>query len=348
MKKMKIGVMTGGGDCPGLNAIIQAIVKKANDYKFEVVGFLDGYTGLVEGNAKTLTVDDVNDIYQDGGTIIGTSGANPFKLKDGQKKMLDTLEKFKIDVMIIVGGDGTLSSAKKLSGLGVNVICIPKTIDNDLSSTDYCIGFQSAVETAAEEISRLQTTAKSHDRVMIAELMGRSSGWLTLMSGLAGGAHIILVPEKEVDIDKVCKIIKKRRKLGKTYTVIAASEGINLKNCDIPLVASDERDESGNIRMVTRRVAEVLEKEIEKKTGISTRSVVLGHVQRGGSPVAFDINFGIRLGLSAVEMAKKKKFGYAVVIKGVKISSVKIEDVVEKTKVLDKKLLKLADFFSMM
>ena len=237
-----------------------------------------------------------------------------------------------------------MGAAKKFSDLGINVVGVPKTIDNDLSSTDYCIGFQTAVATAAEEINKLQTTAKSHDRVMVVEVMGRHAGWLTLMAGLAGGAHIILIPEKEVDINDICKIIKKREKNGKTYTVIAVSEGVKIKGIDESTAASEEKDEFGHVRMVTRGIAEVLEKEIEKRTGKSTRSVVLGHVQRGGSPVAFDINFGIRLGIAAVDLIKKKKFGYAVVLKGIKIAPVKLS-VVDKTRQLKKELFKLTDFF---
>jgi phosphofructokinase-like protein len=341
---MKIGVLTGGGDCPGLNAVIQAIVKQATKYKYEVVGFLDGYSGLVDGRIEPLTMKDVEGIYEDGGTILGSSRVNPFNTEEETKKAMDNLKKFGIEVLIAIGGDDTLGAAKKFNELGINVVGVPKTIDNDLSSTDYCIGFQTAVATAAEEIGKLQTTAKSHDRVMVVEVMGRHAGWLTLMAGIAGGAHIILIPEKEVDIDDVCKIVKKREKSGKTYTVIAVSEGVKINGIDESTAASKEKDEFGHVRMVTRGIAEVLEKEIEKRTGKSTRSVVLGHVQRGGPPVAFDINFGIRLGMAAVDLVKKKKFGYAVVLKGIRIVPVKLS-VVDKTRQLKKELFKLTDFF---
>lgn len=343
---MKIGVMTGGGDCPGLNAVIQAVVKRATDYKYEVVGFLDGYTGLINGDTKPLTLENVRDIYQDGGTILGSSRNNPFDKEEEPGKVMETLKKFNIDAMIIIGGDDTLGAAKKLSDMGVNVVGVPKTIDNDLASTDYCIGFQTAVATAAEEIARLQTTAKSHDRVLIAEVMGRHAGWLTLMAGLAGGAHIILVPEKDFDINSVCKTIKKRDKKGETYTVIAVAEGAKPKNIDDLVTVSKEKDEFGNVRL--GGIAEVLEKEIEKRTGKTTRSVVLGHVQRGGPPVAFDIDFGIQLGVAAVDLVKKGKFDNAVVLKGNKIVTVKLEKVVEKNRKLRKDLLKFTDFFSMM
>ena len=344
---MKIGVLTGGGDCPGLNAVIQAIVKQATKYKYEVVGFLDGYSGLVNGRVQSLTLKDVEEIYEEGGTILGSSRVNPFNTEDETKKSMENLKKFGIDVLVAIGGDDTLGAAKKFSDIGVKVIGVPKTIDNDLSSTDYCIGFQTAVSTAAEEISRLQTTAKSHDRVMVVEVMGRHAGWLTLMAGLAGGAHIILIPEKEVDIKSICNMVKKRERSGKTYTVIAVSEGVKIKGIDEKTTASEEKDEFGHVRMVTRGIAEVLEKEIEKRTGKSTRSVVLGHVQRGGPPVAFDINFGIRLGIAAVDLIKKKKFGYAVVLKGIRIVPVKLS-VVDKTRQLKKELFKLTDFFCMM
>ncbi|MFH1473456.1 MAG: ATP-dependent 6-phosphofructokinase [Candidatus Aenigmatarchaeota archaeon] len=343
---MKIGVMTGGGDCPGLNAVIQAVVKRAADYKCEVIGFLDGYDGLINGRTMPLDMKNVRDIYQDGGTLLGTSRKNPFKSEEETKKAMDNLKKLNIDAMVIIGGDDTLGAAKKLNDLGVNVVGVPKTIDNDLSSTDYCIGFQTAVATAAEEIARLQTTAKSHDRVLIAEIMGRHAGWLTLMAGLAGGAHIILVPEKDFDIKSVCRTIMKREKKGETYTVIAVAEGAKPKSIGDLVTVSKEKDEFGHERL--GGIAETLAKEIEKRTGKSTRSVVLGHVQRGGSPVAFDINFGIRLGIAAVDLVKKGKFGYAVVLKGIKIAPVKLEKVVEKNRTLSKDLLKLTDFFSMM
>jgi ATP-dependent phosphofructokinase / diphosphate-dependent phosphofructokinase len=343
---MKIGILTGGGDCPGLNAVIQSVVKSASDCGCEVIGFLDGYSGLIEGKAKKLEMKDVKNIYNTGGTILGTSRASPFLVKDGVKKVRKNIKKFGISALIVIGGDGTLSVANSLSKLGIKVVCIPKTIDNDLSSTDYCIGFQTAVATAAEEISKLQTTAESHERVMVVELMGRNSGWLALVSGLAGGAHVILVPEKKQDIGSVCNIIEERYRRGKKYAIVAVAEGARPDGVSGLGSVSCAKDEFGREKM--GGIAEFVEREIEKRTGKSTRSVVLGYVQRGGAPVAFDIVLGIRLGIAAMNLVKRKKFGLAVVIKGTRIVPVKITRVLKKTTVLKDDMLDLTDFFSMM
>ena len=343
---MKIGLLTGGGDCPGLNAVIQAVVKRAVECGDEVIGFLDGYSGLINGKTKQLRLEDVKNIYETGGTILGTSRITPFMTGDGPKMVTDNLKRFNIDALIVIGGDGSLNVAKGLSDMSINIVGIPKTIDNDISSTDYCIGFQTAVSTAAEEIARLQTTAESHERVMIVEIMGRNSGWLALMAGLSGGAHLILVPEKDFDIESVCDVIKKREKKGKMYTVIAVAEGAKLKDSNAPITTTKERDEFGHEKL--GGIAEYLESEIEKRTGKSTRSVVLGYVQRGGSPVPFDIVLGIRLGIAAVDLVRQKRFGEAVILKGTDIVAVNLDKVLQKSMVLKDDLLNLTDFFSMM
>jgi len=341
---MRIAVMTGGGDCPGLNAIIQAIVTRATEYGYEVLGVLGGYLGLLNGEVKPLSLEDVEDIYSVGGTVLGTSRTNPFKTKDGPQKVLDTVKKFGIDVLIAIGGDDTLRAAHELSKQGLPTIGVPKTIDNDLSATDYSVGFLTAVDTAADAISRLHTTAKSHQRVMIVETMGRYAGWLTLMAGMAGGAHVILIPEQAFDIESVCEVINKRQAKGKTYTIVAVAEGAKPKKIEDFVTLSEERDEYGHVRL--GGIAQVLEKEIAKRTGKETRSVVLGHVQRGGPPNSFDRILGLRLGLFAVDLIKQGKFGYAASLQGTKIVAVKIEDAVGKLRTVNEELFDLTKLFS--
>jgi len=341
---MRIAVMTGGGDCPGLNAIIQAIVTRATEYGYEVLGVLGGYLGLLNGEVKPLSLEDVEDIYSVGGTVLGTSRTNPFKTKDGPQKVMDTVKKFGIDVLIAIGGDDTLRAAHELSKQGLPTIGVPKTIDNDLSATDYSVGFLTAVDTAADAISRLHTTAKSHQRVMIVETMGRYAGWLTLMAGMAGGAHVILIPEQAFDIESVCEVINKRQAKGKTYTIVAVAEGAKPKKIEDFVTLSEERDEYGHVRL--GGIAQVLEKEIAKRTGKETRSVVLGHVQRGGPPNSFDRILGLRLGLFAVDLIKQGKFGYAASLQGTKIVAVKIEDAVGKLRTVNEELFDLTKLFS--
>jgi len=341
---MRIAVMTGGGDCPGLNAIIQAIVTRATEYGYEVLGVLGGYLGLLNGDVRPLSLEDVEDIYSVGGTVIGTSRTNPFKTKDGPQKVMDTVKKFGIEVLIAIGGDDTLGAAYELSKQGLPTIGVPKTIDNDLSATDYSVGFLTAVDTAADAISRLHTTAKSHQRVMIVETMGRYAGWLTLMAGMAGGAHVILIPEQAFDIESVCEVINKRQAKGKTYSIVAVAEGAKPRKLEDFVTLSEERDEYGHVRL--GGIAQVLEKEIAKRTGKETRSVVLGHVQRGGPPNSFDRILGLRLGLFAVDLIKQGKFGYAASLQGTKIVAVKIEDAVGKMRTVDEELFDLTKLFS--
>ena len=341
---MRIAVLTGGGDCPGLNSVIQAIVTRAAQYRYEVLGVRGGYAGLLTGDVKPLSVEDVEDIYAVGGTILGTSRTNPFKTKDGPQKVMDTVKKLGIDVLIAIGGDDTLGAAHKLNEIGLSTVGIPKTIDNDLSATDYCVGFQTAVDTAADAISRLHTTAKSHQRVIIAEVMGRHAGWLTLMAGLAGGAHVILIPEQTFDIESICNVINERQAKGKTYTIVAVAEGAKPKSKEDLITVSKERDEFGHVRL--GGIAKVLEKEIAKRTGKETRSVVLGHVQRGGSPNSFDRILGLRLGLFAVDLVKQGKFGYAASLQGTKIVPVKLEKAIEKLRTVEEDLFDLTEFFS--
>jgi len=340
----RVGILTGGGDCPGLNAVIQGVFVRACQYGYEVYGVEDGYKGLLYGKARKLTPKDVEDIYWLGGTILGTSRKNPAKSQEELKTIIENVKKLRLDALITIGGDDTLGAAKKLYDMGIPVVGVPKTIDNDLPLTDYSIGFWTAIETIADALGKLHTTARSHKRVMIAEIMGRYAGWLTLMGGLAGGAHIILIPEKPVDIDEVCRIIKQRRERGEPYTLIAVAEGVMVPTTGEIVTASTEKDEFGHVRL--GGVSKVLEEEIKKRTGEEVRSVVLGHIQRGGIPSAYDRVLGIRLGFKAVDLVKEQKFGYVVVVKGVDIIPVKIDEVVGTIRKVPSELHEFTDVFT--
>ncbi|MCS7125908.1 MAG: 6-phosphofructokinase [Aigarchaeota archaeon] len=340
----RVGVLTGGGDCPGLNAVIYGVVSRGLQYGFEVWGIEDGYKGLLSGRVKKLEIEDVKDVYWLGGTILGTSRKNPAKSEEELKTAVENVKKLGLDSLITIGGDDTLGAAKKLYERGVPVIGVPKTIDNDLPGTDYSIGFWTSVQTIAESLDKLHTTAKSHKRVMIVEIMGRYAGWLTLMGGLAGGAHIILIPEKKVDIDEVCRIVKERKERGEPYTLIAVAEGVTIPTTGSLVVASAEKDEFGHVRL--GGVAKVLEEEIIKRTGIEARSVILGHLQRGGTPSAYDRVLGIRLGYKAVDLVKEGKFGYAVVLRGMKIESVKLDEAASGLRKVPEELHEFTNVFT--
>jgi len=335
--------LTGGGDCQGLNAVIQAAVLRAHQYGFEILGIRNGYEGLIKGEAEPLTPKDVRGIHQIGGTILGTSRKNPAKDEETLKRVLENIQKLQLDALIAVGGDDTLGAAQKLYERGVPVVGVPKTIDNDLSATDYSIGFWTAVDVIADALERLHTTARSHNRVIIAEIFGRYAGWLAMMGGLAGGAHIILIPEKPFTIDEVCEVIRKREESGQHYTVIAVAKGVKLPEIG-EVVASKERDEYGHVRL--GGVAKLLEEEIKRRTGKDVRSVVLGHLQRGGSPNSFDRVLGLRLGVKAVDLVKERKFGYAVVLRGADIVPVKLSEVVGQMKAVPSEFFEYTSIFS--
>ncbi|RLG07794.1 MAG: 6-phosphofructokinase [Thaumarchaeota archaeon] len=340
---MRIGVLTGGGDCPGLNAVIQAIVVRAEQYGFEVWGIEDGYKGLIEGRAKPLRKEDIKDIYAIGGTILGSSRKNPTKSEEDIRAVLDNIRKLGLEGLITIGGDDTLGAARKLYERGVPVVGVPKTIDNDLSATDYSIGFWTAVQTIAEALERLHTTARSHKRIIVAEIMGRYAGWLALMGGLAGGAHIILIPEKPLDLDEVCRIIEERERRGEHYTLIAVAEGVKIPTTGELAVAEAEKDEYGHVRL--GGIAKFLEAELKRRLGKEVRSTILGYIQRGGSPVAFDRVLGIRLGFKAVDLVKEKKFGYAVVLRGTEIVPVKLDEVVGQLRKVPEEFFEYLDVF---
>lgn len=349
----KIGVLTGGGDCPGLNAVLRAVVKTAMmKYGYEVIGFKDGYRGLVMNNYMQFKPGDVSGILDKGGTILGTSNRdNPFKFRverggkvdyvDMSERVIDNLYAQGIDCMVLIGGDGTLTSARDFARMGVNVIGIPKTIDNDLSATDTTFGFMTAVETATDAIDKLHSTAESHHRVMILEVMGRYAGWIAIASGLAGGADVILIPEIPYDMDKVCSKINERAAAGKHFSIVVVAEGAKCMNGDLVVckVVSDSPDP---IRLggIGNRIAE----EIERITSVETRVTVLGHLQRGGRPAPYDRILSTRYGVKAVELINEGKFGMMVGLQGDSITAVSLEDAVGRLKTVpaDGELVQIA------
>ena len=334
-KKKQIGVLTGGGDAPGLNAVIRGITTKAISLGYDVLGFRKGWAGLMgEGEHHPLDLDEVEDIHMLGGTILGTSRTNPYKIENGVEQVRKNLKKLKVDYLIAIGGEDTLGVAQKLHNDGIHVVGVPKTIDNDVNATDYTFGFDSAVNIAADAIDKLHTTAKSHSRVLLVELMGRHAGWLTLHAGMAGGAHIILIPEVPYDMNEICKIIDRREKAGKNYTIIAVSEGAVPKEGDM-ITQCGEKDSFGHIRL--GGIAECIAKEIEKLTGKECRSVVLGHLQRAGHPTAFDRVLGTRLGVHAAGLIDKAEFGNVAALKGTEIVTVSMKDALGKLKTVPRK-----------
>lgn len=340
----RIGVLTGGGDCPGLNAVIRAVVRKADEKNIKVVGIKNGWKGLVNADTMDLGSGAVTDILWKGGTILGTSRTNPYKNKDDVAKVIDNYKKLKLDALVAIGGEDTLGVANKLhkENKGVNVVGVPKTIDNDLSATDFTFGFDTAVNIAMEAIDRLRTTAESHHRVMVVEIMGRHAGWIALYSGLAGGADVILIPEVPIDIDEVCGIINKSHAAGKLYSIVAVAEGAQFKT-GIDVTKEKELDAFGHV--ILGGIGDRLSEEIEKRTKFETRATVLGHIQRGGSPSAFDRVLGTRFGYKAMELVLAKKFGYMVSLAGNDIKEAPLEAAVGTLKTVDMKLYEMAKTF---
>ncbi len=330
---MKIGVLTGGGDCPGLNAVIRAVVRKSYKYGWAVVGIKKGWKGLIEGDAGQLTLDSVSGILPRGGTILGTSRTNPFKDEKNVEKVLENIRKLGLDALVAIGGEDTLGVANRLHGMGVPVVGVPKTIDNDLSGTDYTFGFDTALSIATEAIDRLHTTAESHDRTIVVEIMGRHAGWIATMAGIAGGADVILIPEVPFDIEEVCEIVKRRYENGKNFAIVAGSEGAQPKDSSKLMLKDAEEDEFGHVLL--GGIGSVLEKEIERRTGAETRSVVLGHLQRGGTPTAADRVLATRFGVAAVELIKNGDFGKMTALRGTKIVPVDLEEAVKELKTVD-------------
>lgn len=349
--KKKIGILTGGGDCPGLNATIRAVVRKGIvNYDYEVYGILEGWKGLIEGNIKGLNLDSVSGILPRGGTIIGTSRTNPYgKNNEGSpEKVIENIKKFDLHAIIAIGGDDTQGVALKLFERGVNIVGIPKTIDNDLPGTDYTFGFDTAINVVMEAVDRLHTTAESHNRVMVVEVMGRHTGWIATFSGIAGGADIILIPEKPLDMEEVYEVIRHRHERGKHFSIVVVAEGVKMplegKKDNAYVLQTDKTDAFGHVML--GGIGNILAKMIEEKTGFETRCTVLGHIQRGGAPTAFDRILSTRFGIGAIDMIHKGEFGKLVVLKGNEIISIDLKDVIGQNKKVDEYWYGISKVFS--
>ena len=321
---MRVGVLTGGGDCPGLNAVIRAVVRKgAKDYGFDFIGFRDGWRGPLENVTVPLGVQEVRGILPRGGTILKSSRTNPFKIEGGVERIKENLAANGVEALVAIGGEDTLGVATKLAELGVNVVGVPKTIDNDLSGTDFTFGFDTAVNIAMEAIDRLHTTAESHHRVLVVEVMGRHAGWIALHAGLAGGANIILIPERPFDMDAVTEYVESRFRTNYSPIIVVAEGAVPSSGEDMTL-QSDELDAFGHVRL--GGIGDRLSKEIEKRTGKEARAVVLGHVQRGGTPTAFDRWLATRFGLHAIMAVADGDFGKMVALRGKDIVRVPLSE----------------------
>ncbi|GGS54972.1 pyrophosphate--fructose 6-phosphate 1-phosphotransferase [Planobispora rosea] len=326
---MRIGVLTGGGDCPGLNAVIRAVVRKGvGVYGHEFVGFRDGWRGPLEGETMPLDIQAVRGILPRGGTILGSSRTNPMKIEGGVEKIKDNLATAGVDALIAIGGEDTLGVAKQLFDRGVSVVGVPKTIDNDLNATDYTFGFDTAVNIAMEAIDRLHTTAESHHRALICEVMGRHAGWIALHAGMAAGANVILIPEKPFDIDRVCAYVESRFKT-RYAPIIVVAEGAHPVEGQMAL-QDGELDAFGHVKL--GGIGEMLAKEIEKRTGKEARTTVLGHIQRGGTPTAFDRVLATRFGLRAIDAAHEGEFGTMVALQGTEIVTVGLDEATKELK----------------
>jgi phosphofructokinase-like protein len=340
---MRIGVLTGGGDCPGLNAVIRGVVRKGvTTHGHEIVGFRYGWAGVIADETVELTVESTSGILPRGGTILGTSRTNPYKEDGGGDRVRATLESRGIDALIPIGGEDTLGVARRLSDEGVPVVGVPKTIDNDLAATDFTFGFQTAVQIATDAIDRLHTTAESHNRVIVVEVMGRHAGWIAAYAGMAGGADVILVPERPFDIEEVCDHVRRRHDRGRTFSIVVVSEGA------VPAGGEVWSQHGGTDAFGHQRlggIAVQLEQEIEQRTGFECRMTILGHVQRGGTPLAFDRVLGTRFGVSAVDAVTAGDLGKMVALRGTDIELVPLAAALDEPKLLDPAFFETAEVF---
>ena len=330
---MRVGVLTGGGDCPGLNAVIRAVVRKGERaYGDELVGFADGWRGLIEGHTLPLDVERCRGILPRGGTILGSSRTNPFKLEQGVERALKTLESVSVDALVAIGGEDTLGVAAKLFAEGVSVVGVPKTIDNDLSATELTFGFHTAVQICTDAIDRLHTTAESHDRVIVCEVMGRHAGWIAYYAGIAGGAAEILIPEIPFDVEEIAERIKRRHEHGRLATIVVVAEGAAPKEGTVELQSGDV-DEFGHVRL--GGVGNLVATQIQKLTGFETRVTILGHIQRGGTPTAFDRVLSTRFGIAAIDAVHDGEFGHMVALRSGEIVLVPLDEAVRELKTVD-------------
>jgi phosphofructokinase-like protein len=338
----RVGILTGGGDCPGLNAVIRAVARRSFDREWEVVGVREGWLGLVEGKQEPLGPKEISGILPRGGTILGTSRTNPYKLDGGVEKVVAHFGDLGLDALVAIGGEDTLGVAARLyEEREFPVVGVPKTIDNDLSATDYTFGFDTAVSICTEAIDRLHTTAESHNRVMVVEVMGRHTGWIAVHSGIAGGADVILIPEQPMPIDEVCSLIQRRHRNGKDFSIVVVSEGYELEG----LADEAEVDQFGHVRLGLRGVGDHLAREIEERTGYETRVTVLGHVQRGGSPTSRDRVLATRYGLKAADLAHEGKFGQMAALRGDAIVDVSLKEATTELKLVPQDWFRTAKAF---
>ncbi|MDQ2760202.1 MAG: 6-phosphofructokinase [Actinomycetota bacterium] len=328
---MRLGMLTGGGDCPGLNAVIRAVVRKAIDgYGDRVIGFRQGWKGVLEDTCEELTIESTKGILPRGGTILGSSRTNPQKREDGVSRVRETLTRNELDGLIVIGGEDTLGAANLLHAEGINVIGVPKTIDNDLGATDVTFGFDTALQIATDAIDRVHSTGESHSRIMVVEVMGRTAGWIALHAGIAGGADVILIPEIPFDIEEVCRLIRRRHDRGRHFSVVVAAEGAVPKEGTAMTLPEGDLDEFGHPRL--GGIGQALEAEIEHRTGYETRATVLGHIQRGGTPTAFDRVLGTRVGLAAVVAAHEGNWGMMAALRSSEIELVTLADAVAEVR----------------
>jgi phosphofructokinase-like protein len=339
----RVGILTGGGDCPGLNAVIRGVVRKAvKVHGNEAVGFRYGWAGVIEGDCLTLDLDNTSGILPRGGTILGSSRTNPYAMDGAVDKIKETLAVEAIDMLIPIGGEDTLGVARRLHDEGiVSIVGVPKTIDNDLSATDFTFGFQTAVQIVTDAIDRLHTTAESHNRVMVVEVMGRSAGHIALWSGMAGGADAILVPERPFDIDGVVKHIQERHARGKTFSIVVVAEGAT--PADEEVTTNQETDAFGHVRL--GGIGVFLEGALRERTGYDARATILGHVQRGGTPTAFDRVLATRFGVAAIDAAMDGDFGKMVALRGQDIVRVPLADALAESKLVNPELYGVAETF---
>jgi ATP-dependent phosphofructokinase / diphosphate-dependent phosphofructokinase len=330
---MRIGVLTGGGDCPGLNAVIRAIVRKGVDYHgHTILGFRDGWRGPLESSHMELTIESTRGILPRGGTILGSSRTNPFKYDRGFERIRESLASLDVDGLIAIGGEDTLGAAARLHEEGLHVVGVPKTIDNDLGATDMTFGFDTAVQVATDAIDRLHTTAESHHRNLVVEVMGRNAGWIALYSGMAGGADVILIPERPFDIEEVCRHIRRRHDRGRYFSIVVVAEGAAPAEGTMETIGGSGTDEFGHVRL--GGIGQRLEREIEERTGFETRTTVLGHIQRGGTPTAFDRVLATRFGVNAIDAATEGRWGMMTALRSMNIELVPIKDAVEELRMV--------------
>lgn len=334
---MRVGMLTGGGDCPGLNAVIRAAVRKGIlHHGDEFVGFMEGWRGVLDDVTMPLTLETTSGILHRGGTILRSSRTNVKKIEGGLDKCVAVLKKHHLDALIALGGDDTQSISLALSEKGVKCVGVPKTIDNDLSGTDACFGFDTAVSIATEAVDGLHSTAEAHNRVIVCEVMGRDAGWIAITSGIAGGADAILVPEVPIDLDEVCRLLKYRHDKGKKFAIVVVAEGAKMPETG-QVAHGTSVDSFGHARL--SGIGQALAEEIERRTGYETRSVNLGHTQRGGTPTAFDRMLATRYGVAAIDLVHAGKFGRLVVLKGTQITDIPIADAIAKTRTVSPDLL---------